>query len=176
MVQNLWGDPQVISSVVSATATVIYVIATFQILRAANDSAATTRDIFQAAHRPYIGVTHIAAEMLPSGQILSKINVKNFGSVPAANIHTATAFYLDGAELDLSQRHNDGDSLFPGDSNVLRVQLSKDKSQLLLAGSPAHIACSIKYEGVGGKGHGYECRYEYYRYTGEFIPASSSFT
>jgi hypothetical protein len=81
----LWGDPITISTVVVAVFTVVSVVVSTFMWSATRAQARISREIFEAEHRPYVGVIELGGSMSISGQVRGwlSILIKNSGKVPA---------------------------------------------------------------------------------------------
>jgi hypothetical protein len=69
---------------------------------------------FQHAHRPYVGVISVDTSYNQNTKdLVLNVKIKNTGNVPANNVHSNMAMYIDGKEIG----SNEGESkyvLFPG--------------------------------------------------------------
>jgi len=102
-----WNDDQkvmAVFTVVIAVATVAYAITTFLLWRetkksadAAKKAADTGRQALDATHRPYVGVPKCERERPPHDPWWRiKIFTKNFGTLPASQVHVGVGLFVDG--------------------------------------------------------------------------------
>jgi hypothetical protein len=175
MPQGHWSDPTVIASVINALAMVVYVGITAGILKASRDNTKATRDIFEAAYRPYLSVSTMKfgpSKHRPQERIVL-FELKNSGSVPATEFHCAITAILDGKarpanvhadspSKTLFPNETTGVFYFPGEEELARI-------------ADVMFSVKISYRGVNGQKHGYEGRYHYHPRTDFFVPVTSDF-
>jgi hypothetical protein len=111
-------DPMVLWTIVIAAATVVNVgVAVFMWL-AMRQSNAIAKKVFEASHRPYIGVSeHIVKINEISDGMYIHVGFKNFGEIPARKVRAKWQVFING-NLQPSQILPDDniETLFPGTS------------------------------------------------------------
>jgi hypothetical protein len=154
-----WKDPITVATVVVAVFTVVSVIVSAFMWNATRQQARISRQIFEAAHRPYIGVTEFTGIMSISGVVACglTVSVSNSGTVPAKNLTARWTVTLEEEQI-YAGRSDEGPSvLLPGESKYLRTnyQMGKDKYEKLQAGSILKISVNLEYQGVTEQPYSY---------------------
>jgi hypothetical protein len=95
-----YQDPITVSTIIIAVATVINVVGTLLLWLTTKRSTNLTRDMFEAAHRPY--VTFLAVKRVINAavpRVEFRIQYQNVGSVPAYDFKTEFHIVTDGTLL-----------------------------------------------------------------------------
>jgi hypothetical protein len=154
-----WDDPITVATVVVAVFTVVSVIVSAFMWSATREQARISREIFEAAHRPYVGVLELSGSMSIGARVDGwlSILIKNSGTVPAYQLR---AFWLlsIGDVVILDTRGTEKASvLLPDEPTRLHLNyvISKEQFSELKEGANLNIVVSIKYKGVTKKEYDY---------------------
>jgi hypothetical protein len=152
-----YTDPMIVATIVVAAATVVNLLVAIRMWRVASENTALTRDMFEAAHRPYIGVSKIKAENNPELRtFLITIDYKNVGSVPADEVHTSVQLLVNGFPLPMDELLHKKSVLMP-DMHTQRKILIDDSDYKKLAGNPKlDLTFSADYKGIAKKTYSYK--------------------
>jgi hypothetical protein len=155
-------DPIPVATVVMAVATVVNVIVACYQWRAARNSAETTRMIFEAGNRPYVGLESLVCIKNETEQSLSIFAViKNFGTATAENCEFGWSLYISGSPLSGTGVPANTTSLFPGLAHHLRANIRQSYSQITSGMSSLEIVVSLSYTWQPQKSHIYKEKYRY---------------
>jgi hypothetical protein len=165
-------DPQVLAAVITAAATVIYVAFTAAILKASRDNTKATRDIFEAAYRPYVSIASVTFGRAKSAAAEAGImfEFRNCGTVPAMDFRYDITVAKDGKIVPTSFEAVSVLTLFPGEPFLVWYFPGREELANLEA-----LGFSIKasYRGVTNQRHGYEGHYRYQHRTDGFMPLNT---
>jgi hypothetical protein len=156
-----WRDPITVATVVVAIFTVVSVVVSAFMWSATRKQAQISREIFEAAHRPYVGVDNVNAFIYPgrNGTTLQiGITTKNSGSVPARHIVVMWSVSLLGQDVPREPHVDQAIVLLPEQSRVINTShlLSGEMyTAFRLPDSLVEIVATIKYKGVTEKDYNY---------------------
>lgn len=160
-----WSDPITLATIIIAACTVLYSVLTYFMFRATVANTKITNKIFEAAHRPYLGIQSTNTK-LNDGAIEFICIARNFGSVPAHNIEILShATTVGGTATDLPRLVEIGGfSIYPTSHKELHLRVG-DKSVYNAISNNARLEMfvTLRYEGLAGQ------KYEY-TYQGMFYP------
>jgi hypothetical protein len=153
----------VAATIVIAIATVCYSAFSIRLEKATRDSVAVTRSAFEAANRPYVGVGETSIFKDEAKEVLYiKIEVKNFGTVPASHVLTSWNAYIDGAAQPQNKVPHRPVILFPQDSAYLQATAGDAMYSSIVSGrSVLTIVVEISYKGVTDRIYRSEQEYRY---------------
>jgi hypothetical protein len=107
-----YKDPLTVATIVIAVATVAYFISTMLLWRETRDSVRITRDMFEASHRPYIGLTAIS-HTISDEKATFTVRYKNAGSVPARDFKVGVQVVANGIVVPQGAREEEDISVIP---------------------------------------------------------------
>ena len=170
----LWyKDAIALATVVIATATVVNLFVSIFLWRATAGATRITRDIFEASHRPYLGVTQIDTELDAANQRMKIVcHARNFGSIPAHNVEIIKGQNLiNGVPVKYPHPTKFGKfSVFPGAPHFLNFFLRGPHPLATLPTANLELHVTLRYEGLNGKGYRYHQESMYHPETGQFVP------
>lgn len=144
-----WPDPTIVLTAVQVVTTVLYTVLTALIWYAAKQNTQATRDILEAAYRPYVDITRVRlerADTLSSGKNLAII-AKNVGSVPARSVQIDFEVHITGRPpIRESNAETGYVALFPNRIFRSRTMLPPQESL-----SRAEVIVTAHYQGVTSK-------------------------
>jgi hypothetical protein len=153
-----WDDPVTVATVVVAIFTVVSVIVSAFMWSETREQARISREIFEAAHRPYIGITELSGAMSIQGKVHGWVTVliKNSGSVPAYRLKILWRLSIGDIVLPDTKTAERVMVLLPDDPTriTLDYYFSQDYMEKL-NGAPLDILVTIKYKGVTDKEYNY---------------------
>src|SRR6267154_4628407 len=86
------SDPMTAATIIIAVATVVYSVLTLLLFITTNQNTLITRRIFEASHRPYIGIPEVNTTIGPTGNAVDfECAMRNFGTIPAHNVEILDA-------------------------------------------------------------------------------------
>src|SRR5437867_3356201 len=97
------SDPMTVATIIIAAATVVYSVLTVLLFITTVKNTSITRQIFEAAHRPYLGIPEVNTTVAPTNDAVQfECGIRNFGSIPAHNIEVLdNALSINGVAADL---------------------------------------------------------------------------
>ena len=107
---------------VTALATIAYVLISLLLWRATQQSAETTRKIFEQTHRPYVGMQ--SWELWKDGGAKGHVNcltLINVGNVPASNVHVNIETFDHSGCIEKATSAEAGFVLFPDQAYTVQV-------------------------------------------------------
>jgi len=163
-----------IATAVIAIATVINLFVSISMWRTTSASVEVTRDIFKAAHRPYVGTSKINSLRDANKKKLSIVLVfKNFGSVPATGLEATWNILINGSPQPTTKIPDKPSVLFPSATSALPASFQGGVYDSIINGKAVlEIEVDFRYKGV--QQEQYYCR-EKNRYShdiGRFIVLS----
>ena len=183
-----WNDEVITkATIVIAAATVLALVANVLLWLTTRRSTNLTRDMFEAGHRPYVGVTGV--EMYdpdkdeddedetsededddPPKMIIFAVEYGNVGTVPAHNVHPTMTIVVDGVVLPEDVREEE-DILFvlPGGKQYLQDVIDDPKQLKSVMGAKVlSVIFKCTYEGLTNKQYRYEVKVTYEEKHGDF--------
>lgn len=176
-----YADPMVTATVVVALATVVNVAATLLLWLTTRRQVNITRDMFEASHRPYVGVIKIQRfdfpepeeddeDVKPLEYIVFQIVYKNVGSVPAHSFQPYARVVVDGTMLPIVEAEEEAFAvLLPGIDQFSQVKVD-DPKEVKQIENAATLSLIVKctYKGVAGKEYSYEKKATYEKKLDDF--------
>jgi hypothetical protein len=154
--QGWYSDPVTLSTVVIAAATVVNLVISAFLWRATANATSITKQVFEAAHRPYLSVRKIDTQTdLDEHQIVLKIALTNFGSVPANSLEVESHFFLDSEEIDVDIKPIEPSILMPTVPLTMFVALN-EMQNVIEGKARLEFKIALSYKGVTKQQYGYE--------------------
>src|ERR1700731_1469627 len=122
LIANEWFTSSDIAVWVTALATIAYVLISLLLWRATQQSAETTRKIFEQTHRPYVGMQ--SWELWKDGGAKGHVNcltLINVGNVPASNVHVNIETFDHSGCIEKATSAEAGFVLFPDQAYTVQV-------------------------------------------------------
>jgi len=160
-----WKEPLVISTIVIATASAIYTVFSILLWRVTARYTKTTEKMFEASHRPFIGVEKIDITDEPGNNRLTVVaRLTNFGSFPANRLLLSWNLTVNGAPLLPGPSEGRATVLFPRVAFKIQHPIT-GPTYTAVTQSPAALEFSIdaRYQGVEGREYRSQQRYLYNR-------------
>lgn len=119
---SAWFDSANIAVWVTALATLAYVVISLLLWRATQQSAETTRKIFEQTHRPYVGIQswELWKDAGAKGY-LNCLTLINVGNVPASNVHVNIETFDHSGRIEKATSAEAGFVLFPNQAYTVQV-------------------------------------------------------
>jgi hypothetical protein len=172
-----YQDPITVSTIVIAFATVINVIGALLLWRETRDSVRITRDMFEASHRPYLGVTDSKTFIhYDKQEIEFMMPLINTGTVPANDVQRELLVLIDGVRIELDRYEHQGHCVLPHLNYGHTVTLSGDKFTKAINASTVNLRLKFRYKGIEQKGYDYELEGTYYKSTNIFAITKTNST
>ena len=175
----LFIDPITAATCITAACTVAYSVLTYLILRATAANTRVTKQIFEAAHRPYLGISNVDTELSQSQrQLKFTCTLKNFGSTPAHNIevvrHEVIIPNVPPSELSLKSGKF---SVFPNNERFINVNFDTGFTLIpILTSGKLELLVYLRYTGVTEKSYAYNYHAVYDPNTGQLVPVEEQST
>lgn len=152
-VSHIWyNDPITIATVVIAVCTIFYSLFTFLLLKATVQNTRITNAIFDAAHRPYIGIPSIEYNRDEEKRFVQfTAMIENSGAVPAGDLQVDIQVLLDSVPLQISTYENNGSYIMPRSTTKYLIKLMDDKFTKVERAAVLNLRFSIKYKGIAQK-------------------------
>lgn len=159
-----WQDPITVSTVVIAVSTVVSMTVSIFMWSATRRTARVTRDIFEAAHRPYIAIEDLSGLWMQTGDHPVRVSfaakIKNSGSVPGSEVMLVWQIFTANDVLlkqHTSEEH--GTVLLPEGERAVDacLDLQADTGKAWLENKiQLNITVTLAYKGVTKKDHGHK--------------------
>ena len=158
-----WKDPITVATIVIAVSTVASLGVSFLLWNVTRGYTQVTRDIFEAAHRPYIALLDLSGDGMQSGnypvRLVFGAKYRNSGSVPGNNVtvtwHLTTK---SGAGVKFEPPDEKPTVLLPSDeeSTSIWLDLEAELNKAWLDSElELRVSLVITYRGVTGKEYGH---------------------
>jgi len=173
------SDPMMTATIVIAVATVVYSVLTLLLFITTSRNTSITREIFEASHRPYLGIPEINTTIAPSGNAVHfECGIQNFGSIPAHNIEmTAGDLAINGAAVNLRAGEFGKFSIFPTSHHFFHTDIhDAPNAATVLQFSRVELRISLRYEGLAKKKYTYDYHAMYNPVVGQFTPLKEEST
>lgn len=172
-----WSDPPLILAATNVVIALIYTIVTGLICHATWQNTSATKNVLEAAYRPYVGITNVE---LPYDQIGADprlaVTIKNVGSVPSRYIEVDLEIRIAGVASSLAGwGRRDYIALLPGQSFVPSSDLSRENNPELQPGSEFTVLVQIKYKGMTDKQYTTQSTYTYAPDDSKFVISAGQF-
>ncbi|HYX30309.1 MAG TPA: hypothetical protein VE863_17345 [Pyrinomonadaceae bacterium] len=167
------------ATVVIAVATVVYTFATILLFITTSRNTRITRDIFEAAHRPYIGIAEVNTTVAPNGNAVDfECAMRNFGTIPAHNVEILDAsLSINGNPANLGRLEFGRFSVFPTSQHFFQVNVhNAPNANAILRFSRLELRISLRYEGLAEKKYTYGYHAVYNPIAGQFTPLKEEST
>jgi hypothetical protein len=156
---SVWHDPITWATIVIAVATIWYVITTTRLLNTTVENTRITKEMFEAAHRPYMHISKITAAPNKEGRLLSvDCRLKNAGSIPANDAMFSMRVVVNERSLAVRKPERNMSCVFPQSHDYLVFTIQGEEIAKVFGGARLDLSISIKYKGIANKE--YECNYE----------------
>ena len=147
----------VISTVVIALAAIINLVVSTLLWRETRSYSKTTRDMFEASHRPYVGVHRIQFTNDESQRkITIRAEIHNKGSVPAQRVEYEVKVVANGFPLPVIMAEHKPSLIFPGTPAFNTSHITDAKEYRDTISMPIDFFLSVHYEGVANRKYSYE--------------------
>jgi len=139
-----------IATAVIAIATVINLFVSISMWRTTSASVEVTRDIFKAAHRPYVGTSNIDGRKYDGKKLLLvRLWFKNFGSVPATGLERTWNVLINGNTQSITKIPDKSSVLFPNASSFFQATFEGEIYDSIVNGKVVlEIETNFRYKGV----------------------------
>lgn len=132
-----WKDPITLATIVIAVSTVASVGVSFLLWNVTRGYTQVTRDIFEAAHRPYIALLDLSGDGMQTGnnpvRLVFGAKYKNSGSVPGNNITVRWQLTTkSGAAVKFNPPYEKPTVLLPNDEESTSIYLDLEGEQTKL--------------------------------------------
>lgn len=146
---TIWyKDAVALSSVIIAIATLAYVFVSLLLWKATKRAADITQKMFEAANRPYVGVTTIELETGPQA-VHIPITVKNSGTVIASNIGIAANSFHNGTPFRADPIEEYPGVLIPGAEFFKDIVIRPTSfANIVAQGEEITVSVDIEYTGL----------------------------
>lgn len=157
-------DPITISTIVIMVCTVFYSVLTYFMFRETARNTRITSEIFEASHRPYLGISSVVCTLTPEKQeMVFSMPLINTGSVPANNVRRDLLILLDSVHLPMDTLDVHGQCVMPHSNSEHSIILSGDKFIKATSASMINLRLTFHYNGVEQKQYDYEMECVYYK-------------
>lgn len=169
-----WADDVIAkATIVIAAATVLSLITTSLLWLTTRRSTNLTRDMFEAAHRPYIVVSSVELkESDPPGQSIGfEFEIDNVGSIPARDFTSDFKVSVDGTFLLMQEVEEDFPVvIYPTHPLTLGGPSTDDPREIKQIKEAANLSLIVKcsYKGVTKQTYTYEEKFTYDKSDGDF--------
>lgn len=174
-----WSDPPVILATIGILITFAYTVLTWLIWDASRKNTQATREVLEAAHRPYIGIAGLAIQDAfdEDNEIRLVVSITNVGTVPARGIEIDVEINLSGK---VSRRMGTSErpyiALFPGQTFGGKPALSREEVAFIAqSGCGLTVNVTVSYQGIGDKKYATYGGYEYDGKLQSFTVCSGNF-
>ncbi len=130
-------------------ATVVYTVVTAFIWYTTRQNTIATRQVLEASHRPYVGVTLVHVEEMLSSYADLCATIQNVGTVPSRNVEIELQISFDGSPKKTSTLKNV--ALLPNQAHVLCCGIGAEEVKFLNSPHKAEAAVEIRYQGMTDK-------------------------
>lgn len=156
------------STLFIAVATGVNLIVAILMWRVTRSYTLTTRDMFEASHRPYIGIAELESKKEENNPFALLAYVKNFGNVPAYNFLGNWQLRINGQLADLAPRTDKPQIIAPQALIHIVIYIGAEDFLAIKDGAQTDLVISLQYEGVTGKRHHCKNVYSYSRELRDF--------
>jgi hypothetical protein len=147
-----WSDPSVILTTVIAVSTIVYVILTALIWHATLQNTRATRQILEASHRPYLGVSRVALREQYIHDSAITVTIQNVGAVPSQRVEVDFKISLAGKDSSaFDGSAHPSIALMPGQSFCLTQDLTDMECEHLQSDGDAKVHIQLRYYGATEK-------------------------
>jgi hypothetical protein len=152
-----YAQPITVATIVIAVATVVYTVITLRLLK-------ITKDIFEASHRPYIGVFKMKPERDDEAkQLKVTIVYKNIGNVPAKSVKPSVQLFMNGFAIQMSHFESKTAVLMPQQRLHRTILFSEADYMKISDGAKLDVVFSVHYKGMANKEYDYRHESTYSR-------------
>lgn len=156
----MYEDPVQLATVVIAVAAIINLVASFLLWGATRGYAKTTKDIFEAAHRPYLSIAgHTPMCHQDQKKITFTLIVKNSGSTSAGNLALSCKVKVEGQDR-VKNAGVEAWALMPQESMTFTI-LIHDPDVYNVLVKDSDVTFLIQYTGAKNQNYKYEQRATY---------------
>jgi hypothetical protein len=176
-------DPMIVSTIIIALATVANIgisvmlwLTTQQSVQVAQESVEVTRQVFNAANRPYIGVVTIETNLNQKNRRLDyTAEIKNYGTVTANSVEIQLETFVNSQIQPQSyDPETKSGVLLPTSSVFVNDGISDPYFKAVMeTGSRLQVKVSVRYFGATGVSHSYTQEYKYDPAANKFFNVSS---
>lgn len=172
-----YEDPITVATIVIAVCTLFYSVFTFLILKATAHSARITSEIFEAAHRPYIGISEMVRKVDHDNDMMQfTFTLTNSGSVPASDLKVTLQALHDGIAFDIRTFEKNIACVMPQGCAMNYTRFEGEQFTMAQHASALTFRFSIQYQGIRQKQYSYEAETIYYRGNDIFITTEMKYT
>src|SRR5260370_21032309 len=154
-------DPMTLATVVIAGAAIVNLLVSFMLWRATANATDITKKIFEASHRPYIGIPQVDTNFDPINHPLQFVCVtKNFGSIPAHDVEVLeTQVIRNGEPVNLDRDEFGKFSVFPQSQTFHQVNIRNVINPAhALRNDRIELRVEFRYKGAYEKYYRYKYR------------------
>jgi hypothetical protein len=148
---------------VIALATIVNLVVATMLFNATSRAADIAQQVFEAAHRPYVGIDSFDTDMDTERHTLTvTAQMKNYGTAPAEHNDAGWQEYLNGVAQVMSHLPTGPRTLFPG--QIAKFTSGEGEpiySQIMTGSSTLEFVIYASYKGPGGKSYSYREKYRY---------------
>lgn len=156
--QAAWDTRAItVSTIIIALAAVVNFIVAWLLWRTTVGYTKVTRDIFDASHRPYVGVVMVDYVRHHSPLQVELIgHIKNVGTVPARDVKIQHQLIMNGKAQSPSGLDTNFGVIFPGVEVQWRCCTSNDEEYKECLTANLEVRMTIDYAGLAGQSYRYE--------------------
>jgi hypothetical protein len=154
------GSATTISTVIIAGAAVVNLVVAILLWKATAGSTKITRDIFEASHRPYVGVVsarYLHTESSQKIEILLKI--KNTGTIPAVGVTSRFELLANHIQVAVTGPETKPLVIFPGTTRTFGCKITDAKEYKDTVKALLDLEMSIDYSGLEGKQYHHQSKW-----------------
>lgn len=158
-------DPIVISTIIIAVAAVLNLIASLVISFKTSEYTEVTKNIYNSANRPYVGVESIDVDDSDKKHLIFNIKLKNYGTVPATDVRIEDNIIIDGIKTkkggyEIYDAHT---NIYPQATRKTWLKIGFDYENIVNGHKVLDLSIAIKYKGISDNKDEYN-NYEVFRY------------
>jgi hypothetical protein len=151
LVNSVYSDPVILSTVVIACATVANVFVSTLMWLITRRYVKITEQIFNAQQRPFIGVASYTFESDPQTKRISLgVKFENFGTIPARKFDANWEVYIGEMAIQINKTKVNPSTLFPKVPSIINGSMIQEKTyDSIMNGAVAlEIIFKATYQGV----------------------------
>ncbi len=167
------------ATVVIAIATVLYLITTFLLWLTTRENVFTTKNMFEASHRPYVGPTGITRKDAASPRMITfNVFYRNVGTVPASECNVTVQVVTDGVLIPMEVKEEEEHSVaFPNVSYQQTCVVSEpNELDRVTRASTLAIVFRCSYKGVGNQTYHSEEKYAFNKQYSTFTRVKGTYS
>jgi len=171
-----WSDPQTVLAIIGVGVAFLYTILTALIWYATWQNTKATKEILEAAHRPYLGIigVEIQHEGL-GGNITLAATVANVGSVPSRSVEVDLEIRINGRNSRRTGNTDAQVALSHGQSFPCTVILLPKEAYYINTSAGLEVQITVRYQGMAKKQYATYATYNWHGIREGFALSAGNF-